>query len=621
MQIDEKTNTWSIYKRLADVIDPFSRADGPPPNKLWPFIGWAIKGAEKYLYLTLIASAIVGISQMSAFNLIGWLIDQSQTYGADYLADHWVTMTLICLFFIIVWPASLVLHSSMNQLVVTANLYPLSLTRIQRHTLGQALTFFDNDFAGRIAQKAQQTARAITDVISEGINIAGSALSAALSAVFLMALVDWRLMLITAAWILSYVVVIQHYVPKIRSRSQLRAARRAVVTGQIVDTITNISTVKLFAHGQAEEVNTEEALDDFRDAGIGWAGTVSNFRMVIFMLAGLLPALLLTTTLWLWSQGMATAGDIAVAGLASTRLANMTGWVSFAALGIFTNIGEIEDGIQTLSPGHTILDPDAPKDLQKSTGAVHFHDLTFRYGGKKTALNGFDLDIKAGEKVALVGRSGAGKSTITSLLLRLYDVEDGQVLLDGQDIRSMSQDGLRRQVAMVTQDTAMFNRSAFENIRYGTPNATEEQVFDAARKAEAHEFILGLSDHRGRRGYEAHLGERGVKLSGGQRQRVALARAILKDAPILVLDEATSALDSEVEAQIQTALERVMEGKTVLAIAHRLSTISQMDRIVVMEQGAIAEQGNHSELLAKHGTYANFWARQSGGFLDADAAE
>ncbi len=621
MQIDDKTHTWSIYKRLADVVSPFERADGPPPNKLWPFVRWAIRGAEPYLFLTLLASVMVGITQMSAFNLIGWLIDQAQSYGAGYLADHWWVVGLACLFFIVVWPVSLVVHSSMNQLVVTANLYPLSLTRIQRHTLGQALTFFDNDFAGRIAQKAQQTSRAITDVISEGINIAGSALSAALSAVFLMALVDWRLMIITAAWILSYVFVMRYFVPKIRSRSQLRAARRAVVTGQIVDTITNISTVKLFAHGQAEEVKTQEALDDFRNAGIGWAGTVSNFRMIIFMLAGLLPALLLTTTLWLWSQGLATAGDIAVAGLASTRLANMTGWVSFAALGIFTNIGEIEDGIQTLSPAHTILDPDTPSDPVSSTGHVHFKDLTFRYGGEKTALSGFDLDIRSGEKVALVGRSGAGKSTITSLLLRLYDVEEGQVLLDGQDIRTMSQDALRRQIAMVTQDTAMFNRSAFENIRYGTPDATDEDVFAAARKAEAHEFILGLADHRGRTGYNAHLGERGVKLSGGQRQRIALARAILKDAPILVLDEATSALDSEVEAEIQSALERVMEGKTVLAIAHRLSTISQMDRIIVMDQGAIVEQGTHAELLEKQGTYANFWARQSGGFLDAEAAE
>ena len=621
MQVDEKTNTWTIYSRLANVISPFARADGPPPNRLWPFVGWAIRGAEPYLLLTLLASALAGIAQMFVFNLIGWLIDKAQSYGPEYLADHWLSVALVCLFFVAVWPVTWVLHSSMNQLVVTANLYPLSLSRLQRHTLGQALTFFDNDFAGRIAQKAQQTARAITDVISEGINIAGSALSAALSAVFLMALVDWRLMIITAAWILSYAFVLRHYVPIIRSRSQLRAARRAVVTGQIVDTITNISTVKLFAHGQAEEVKTEEALDDFRNSAIGWAGTVSNFRMIIFMLAGFLPAALLTTTLWLWSQGLATAGDIAVAGLASTRLANMTGWVSFAALGIFTNIGEIEDGIHTLSPAHTILDQDQPKDPVSAKGDVHFKALTFRYGGKKTALNGFDLEIKAGEKVALVGRSGAGKSTITSLLLRLYDVEDGQILLDGQDIRTMTQDALRRQIAMVTQDTAMFNRSAFENIRYGTPEASDEQVFEAARKAEAHEFIQGLVDHRGRKGYDAHLGERGVKLSGGQRQRVALARAILKDAPILVLDEATSALDSEVEAQIQSALERVMEGKTVLAIAHRLSTISQMDRIIVMEQGAIVEQGNHPELLEKQGTYANFWARQSGGFLDAEAAE
>ena len=320
-------------------------------------------------------------------------------------------------------------------------------------------------------------------------------------------------------------------------------------------------------------------------------------------------------------QGLATAGDIAAAGLISTRLSTMTGWVSFAALGIFSNIGEIEDGIRTLTPPHTITDRPAAAAIPRATGAVSFEAVSFGYGTPGAALDRFSLDIRPGEKVALVGQSGAGKSTVTSLLLRLYDVEDGRIALDGTDIRDLTQDALRRQIAMVRQETAMFNRSAMDNIRYGRVDATDDEVMEAARQASAHDFILGLRDHRGRTGYQAHLGERGVKLSGGQRQRIALARAILKDAPILVLDEATSALDSEVEAEIQDALTHVMQGKTVIAIAHRLSTIAAMDRIVVLDRGRIAEMGTHDQLLAGGGLYARFWHRQSGGFLGAEAAE
>ncbi|MEM6891774.1 MAG: ABC transporter ATP-binding protein, partial [Pseudomonadota bacterium] len=567
------------------------------------------------------ASISVGITTVAGFYLIGWLIDKAQASGPDFLVTHGWAIALLALFYLVIWPASLVANAAFNSITLGPNLYALVLSRMQKHTLGQSLSFFDNDFAGRIAQKSQQTARAVTDVVLEVTNIFGNSLSAAIGAAGMLALVDWRLGACVLLWLAAYGVLLYFYIPRVRIKSKLRAARRAMVTGQIVDTVTNISTVKLFAHSNKEESATNTALAGYREAGISWASTVVMFRAFIFTLAGVLPVMLIGVALWLWSQGMATAGDIAAAGLVSTRLSTMTGWVSFAALGIFSNIGEIEDGIRTLTPPHDIHDrPDAKDPLKGPTG-ITFEDVSFGYGISKAAVSNLNLKIAPGEKVGLVGASGAGKSTVTSLLLRLYDVEDGCICIGGTDIRNLTQDGLRRQIAMVRQETAMFNRSALENIRYGSPDATFEQIIEASKRAEADEFIADLRDHHGREGYDAHLGERGVKLSGGQRQRIALARAILKDAPILVLDEATSALDSEVEAVIQSSLDTLMENKTVLAIAHRLSTIARMDRIVVLDEGRIVEMGTHDDLLAANGLYARYWQRQSGGFLYADAAE
>ncbi|MBB94746.1 MAG: multidrug ABC transporter ATP-binding protein [Rhodobacteraceae bacterium] len=614
-------NIHPVYQRLADTIAPFRRAEGYPPQKLIPFMGWALEGAWTQIWLAIAASISVGVTTVVGFWLIGWVIDTAQAVGPGFLVSHIWAIVLLAVFYMGIWPLSMAANAAFNSVTLGPNLYALTLNRVNRYTLGQSLSYFDNDFAGRIAQKSQQTARALTEVVTEGTNILGNALAAVISAALLLAAVDWRLGLAVAIWMVAYVYLVKHFLPRIRERSQLRAARRAVVTGQIVDTITNIRTVKLFAHGEAEETATEGALSGYRESGIAWASTVVTFRLWIFTLAGLLPTVLIIMALWLWGRGLASTGDIAAAGLISTRLATMTGWVSFASLGIFTNIGEIEDGIRTLTPRDRLEDAPDATELQVSAAGVSYKDVDFTYGRKEGGVTGLNLDIAPGEKLGIVGASGAGKSTLVALLLRLYAPEGGRIEIDGQDTALVTQESLRKQISMVTQETAMFNRSARDNILYGRPDATEEEMIAAAQKAEAHEFILGLKDHRGRTGYDAHLGERGVKLSGGQRQRIALARAIVKDAPILVLDEATSALDSEVEAAIQQALHRVMEGKTVLAIAHRLSTLSEMDRIVVLDHGQIVESGAHADLLAEGGLYAQYWARQSGGFIQTEAAE
>ncbi len=605
---------------LSDLIDAFARADGPPPDRLWRFMAWVLKGALPAIGLGLAVSVAVGATEVASAAVIGWLIDLAQSRGPEGLfADSWPWLLAAAAFFLVLRPGLMGLGAAINALTLGPNLYPLVLSRLHRHTLGQSLSFFDDDFAGRIAQKQQQTARAVTEAVTESVNTLGLAVTAIVGAVAVMGRINLWLALGMLVWLGGYAFLIRHFMPRIRARSTARAAARAVVTGQVVDTLTNIATVKLFSHGRHEDESALDALAGYRGATIDFGATSALFRFWLMTLAGALPVFLIGGSIWFWTRGTASAGDIATAGLLATRIAQMSGWVSMTAMGIFANVGEIEDGMRTLSPPHTITDAADAGAPARIRGAVDFEDVRFGYGRPQPALNGFTLHVRAGERVALVGRSGVGKTTAVSLLLRLYDVEGGRILLDGTDIRELTQDALRSQIGMVRQETAMFNRSALENIRYGRPDASEAEVFAAAQRAEAHEFILDLRDFRGRTGYAAHLGERGVKLSGGQRQRIALARVILKNAPVLVLDEATSALDSEVEAAIQDTLDTVMEGKTVIAIAHRLSTIARMDRIVVLEEGVIVEEGSHAELLSRRGRYARFWQHQSGGFINLAA--
>jgi len=499
------------------------------------------------------------------------------------------------------------------------SLWTMTLLRLHSHALGQSVRFFENDFAGRLAQKETQSSIALGDVVMESIHAVLFGTATAVGAFVLLSQTDAGLAWTLLAWIAAYIALVSFYLPRIRRLSRERADARSRVAGQLVDSLGHMTTVKLFAHAGREYEATKGAVADYRAAAQAFGRMTWLFRTWLAFLSGALPVALVALSLALWQQGEASPGVIALAGLISTRLAQMSGWISFTAMGIFANVGVLEDGIRTLTPPHDIIDaPDAivPPPL---TGAVRFREISFQYGRAIGGVQSFSLDIRPGERVALVGHSGAGKSTVVSLLARLHDVEAGAIELDGIDIRSMTQDGLRSRISIVTQETAMFNRSAMENILYGRPGAGEEAVREAARHAQADAFIRDLRDPRGREGYAAHLGERGVKLSGGQRQRIALARAILKDAPILVLDEATAALDSESESAIQHVLKDVMVGKTVIAIAHRLSTIAHMDRIVVLDRGSIAEEGTHETLLARGGLYAGFWRRQTGGSIGVAA--
>jgi len=609
--------------RISDLIDAFKPADGPPPQTLGAFMRWCLSGAWPALWLAAFFSAAAGAMEAGTAYILGLVIDATAAAGPEAFFDG-RNIALIAgalAFFLIARPLLFGLSASANSIIVQPNVNPLVLSRLHRWTLGQNVGFFDDDFAGRIAQKQMQAARAVTDVVSEVINVVAFALASLVGSVVLLLAIDWRVALGFALWLCLYFTMINWFLPRIRARSAGRAGARAMVSGQVVDTITNIKTVKLFAHAEHEDRAALGAMQSFRDKALQFGYLSAGFRFCLMSLAGILPVVLMGGTILLWQAGQASQGDIVAAGAVAIRIAQMTGWVSFTLMQIYSNIGEIEDGVRTLTPRNRIEDGAEASELVVPRGQIAFRDVGFAYGRAQGGVQGIDLVIEPGEKVGIVGASGVGKSTLVSLLLRLYEAERGTIEIDGQNVLSVTQESLRRQIGMVTQETAMFNRSAQDNILYGRPDAEMAEVIAAAKRAEAHDFISKLVDHTGREGYAAHLGERGVKLSGGQRQRIALARAILKDAPILVLDEATSALDSEVEAAIQTALDRVMEGKTVLAIAHRLSTLTEMDRIIVMDQGRIAEAGRHDELLAKGGLYARYWNRQSGGFIRTQAAE
>ena len=605
------------------LFDPFEPGEGPPPRSLMSFVRWMLAGTRTAILALLAVTLALGVAEAVAALLVGRIVDLASAGAPERVfSEHGVELALILLFFLLVRPILMVFSSGFVSRSLGPGLFHLGLWRLHRHTLGQSLGFFEDDFAGRINQKQIQTANELGNAVTEMLNAVTYGVAAAAGAALVLGGADLRLLAALGLWLVAYGVVVVYYLPRIRQRSRARAEARAGLSGQLVDSLSHMATVKLFAHAGREEEAARAALGVYRERALAFGRLVWQFRSLLAVLGGILPAGLIGLALWLWYAGEATPGTIAMAALISTRLAQMSGWISFTAMTIFTNIGTVEDGMRTLTPPHAITDAPDAVDPGPLSGRIRFDDVHFRYGRPEGGgLDGLSFEVAPGEKVGLVGPSGAGKSTAIALLTRLHEVETGRVTIDGHDVRCLTQDSLRRQIATVTQEAAMFNRSALDNILYGRPDAGEAAARDAARRARADGFIADLEDGRGRRGYAAHLGERGVRLSGGQRQRIALARAILKDAPILVLDEATAALDSEIEAEIQDALDAFMTGKTVIAIAHRLSTIQRMDRVLVLDQGRLVEDGPHETLLAAGGLYARLWERQSGGFIAATAAE
>ena len=602
-------------------IDIDLEIENSPPMMLMGFVKWCLKGAYPALMLAAAASVLLGIVETYIAALLGYILDLViETPPNSLFSEKWPVLLVAVSFLFLIRPSSFLLSSYLQSMVVSPGVRTMVATRLHRWVLGHPKNYFDNDFAGRIAQKEVQASNAVADVTVEVIHTVLFALASVITSFFIISTIDWRVGMIVAFWVFGFYLLMRFFLPRIKSYSAERANAQAAATGQIVDTISNISIVKLFANVKHEDRAALNAFGFLKKSLQAYGTELIRFRASMVVFASSVFFFVMVGCLLLWTTGEITPGEVVAAGSVALRIMMMAGWVSFSLMTIYTNLGDVQDAMQTLAVPHTMVDKEGAPDLTLNVGEIKFDKVSFTYGRNIGGLKDVSLSIKAGEKLGVVGASGAGKSTLVSTLLRLHDPESGAILIDGQNIGDVKQNSLRRNISMVTQDASMFNRTALENIIYGKPDASEEEVVDAAKKAGAHEFISNLMDNRGRQGYDAYLGERGVKLSGGQRQRIALARAIIKDAPILVLDEATSALDSEVEAAIQESLETVMAGKTVFAIAHRLSTISHMDRIVVMDEGRIIEEGTHKTLLRKRGVYANFWERQSGGFLGVDAA-
>ncbi|PTX58047.1 ATP-binding cassette subfamily B multidrug efflux pump [Litoreibacter ponti] len=613
-----------MFRFLENLVDPYAPFDevDAPPRKLWPFFRAYSKPFHKLFWVAGLLSLIGAFVEVALIFYMGRVVDlMSSGSPAEVLSTYGLELVLAAGFILIIRPLVQAIDVSVLNNAILPNYGTLFRWRAHKHVLRQSVGWFEDDFAGRIANRVMQTPPAAGEVIFQVFDAITFASAYVIGAAVLLMDADPRLLIPLAVWLVLYGFLLRWTIARVTPASKASSDARSMTTGRVVDSYTNIHSVKLFAHHEKELEFAKEAIETTRQT---FAREMRIFTMMDVMLVclnGILIVGVVGWAIWLWAQGTASVGAVAAATALSLRLNAMTGWIMWAISSFFRNLGIVAEGMETIAQPITLVDkPDAPA-LELHEGRVSFEGLTHHYGRDKGGLDGVSLDIAAGEKVGLIGRSGAGKSTLVKLLLRFYDAEGGRITIDGQDIAEVTQDSLRHAIGMVSQDSSLLHRSVRENILYGRPDATEEQMLAAAMRAEAHEFVLDLEDPKGRPGYDAHVGERGVKLSGGQRQRIGLARVILKDAPILVLDEATSALDSEVEAAIQDTLYGVMEGKTVIAIAHRLSTIAHMDRIVVLDEGRIVEQGSHSELLASGGLYAGFWARQSGGFLNTDAAE
>ena len=613
-----------MFRWFEQRLDPYP-ADPPqmPPSGLWRFILHFSRGAKGYMLAMAACSAMIAVAEVVLFGYLGQLVDRLS--GADrsgFWAAEGSRLVVMGAILMIGLPVLQVLFSLIMHQTLMGNMPQRIRWQAHRYLLRQSMSYFQDEFAGRIATKLMQTALAVREVAMKFMDVLVYVSVYFIGALILAASTDGWLALPFLAWGVLYGLLLWWIIPRISRISEAQADARAVMTGRVVDSYTNISTVKLFSHSSREEAYVRESMEGFLVTVHGQMRLASVQNILLSTLNSLLTFSVTLLGLWLWSRGQVEVGAVAVAVPLALRLGNMSHWIMWEFAGLFENIGTVRDGIGSLALPRMVTDARGAEKLVTQRGGVDFDHVTFRYGevarpGRGAVLDDLSLTIAPGEKIGLVGRSGAGKSTLVNLMLRFHDLESGRILIDGQDISQVTQESLRAAIGVVTQDTSLLHRSIRDNIAYGRPDASEAQILRAAELAEAG-FIDGLSDSQGRRGLEAHVGERGVKLSGGQRQRIAIARVLLKDAPILVLDEATSALDSEVEAAIQGQLDMLMQGKTVIAIAHRLSTIARMDRLVVMEQGRIVEQGTHDELLARGGIYAGLWARQSGGFIEAE---
>ena len=604
-------------------LDPFPDAPpSQPPATLVAFCRHYTRGAERWLLLMAATTGLIAIAEVALYAYVGALVDRMNALGtARFLAAEGPRLAAMAALVLLGLPLLVWLNSAVQHQTLLGN-FPMRIRwNVHRYLLRQSMGYFQDEFAGRIATKLMQTSLAVRETVVKLFDIGNYVLVYFGGTLVVAASADWRLMLPFAAWLACYALLMRWFVPRMGKVSQQQADARSSMTGRIVDSYTNIATVKLFSHSRREQAYAREAMDGFLSTVYRQMRLATSVYSLLYALNMALLFAVGALGIWLWLHGHASVGAVAVASALALRLLGMSHWIMWELSALFENIGTVHDGISSISLPPTVDDaPDAPP-LPAARGEIRFRDVAFHYGKGGGVIEHLDLHIAPGEKIGVVGRSGAGKSTLVNLLLRFHDVEVGSVCVDGVDVASVQQDSLRAQIGVVTQDTSLLHRSVRENILYGRPDASDAEMVDAARQANAEAFIAELVDAKGRRGYDAQVGERGVKLSGGQRQRIAIARVLLKNAPILVLDEATSALDSEVEAVIQENLYRLMQGKTVIAIAHRLSTIAAMDRLVVMDAGRIVETGTHEQLLARGGLYAQLWQRQSGGFLELTAVD
>ncbi|SHO63094.1 ATP-binding cassette, subfamily B, multidrug efflux pump [Pseudoxanthobacter soli DSM 19599] len=598
-------------------IDPFAAGSGgQPPAGLMAFYWYFVRQAWVWFAMVLLAGALVAIVEVAMFRYVGSIVDLLGTTTPEKVfQEHGETLLWMLAVVLFARPFATVFHDLVVRQAILPPFTNLIRWQSHRHVVRQSMAFFQNDFAGRIASRVMQTGSSLRASVVETVDALWFAGLYAASALVLFADADIWLAMPLFLWVIGYILLLRHFVPKLRDLARVLSERNSLLTGRIVDGYTNIMTVKLFAHAEREDAYVREAMGEHVSAFRKQLRSVTAMTVSVNVLNCLMLGATGAVAVLLWQAGVVGLGAIAFTTGLAIRIVNMSGWIMWEVTGIFENVGQVQEGMMTIAQPLTVVDrPNAPK-LDVPRGEVRFENITFHYGRSEGIIERLSLTVKPGERIGLVGRSGAGKSTLVSLLLRFYDLEGGRIVIDGQDVADVSQESLRAAIGVVTQDTSLLHRSVADNILYGRPDAAPEAVEAAAERAHATAFIGDLVDPKGRRGYEAHVGERGVKLSGGQRQRIAIARVLLKDAPILILDEATSALDSEVEAAIQDDLDALMEGKTVIAIAHRLSTIARMDRLIVLDGGAIVEDGSHEELIARGGLYADLWRRQSGGFI------